>query len=61
MTKTIAAHFPPFKLGDVETPHSWRVELLPFLDNQPLRNVYDDAQSWEASPNDAFPQNSSNR
>lgn len=46
--------FPPFVLGDTKTPRSWRVELLPFLDNQPLRNVYDEAQSWEAAPNEAI-------
>ncbi|HET6422190.1 MAG TPA: DUF1559 domain-containing protein [Planctomycetaceae bacterium] len=35
-------------------PRSWRVELLPYLDQAPLRNNYDVTQPWDAAPNAAF-------
>lgn len=48
------SHFPPFKLSDAETPRSWRVELLPYMDQAPLRKTYEDTQLWNAPPNDGI-------
>ena len=33
-------------------PRSWRVELLPFLEQATLRKRYDDDQKWDAPAND---------
>jgi hypothetical protein len=48
-------HFPPaVVLGpDGKTPHSWRVELLPFLDEQRLYNQYRLNEPWD-SPHNKF-------
>lgn len=46
-------HLPPaVVLGpDGKTPHSWRVELLPFLDNQALYNEYRMNEPWDSEHN----------
>ncbi|HEV3303936.1 MAG TPA: M56 family metallopeptidase, partial [Planctomycetaceae bacterium] len=47
------AHFPPAApLGpDGKTPHSWRVELLPFLDQLALYNQYRMNEPWDSENN----------
>lgn len=37
-----------------EPPMSWRVALLPYVDQTPLFNRYDFAKRWDESPNAAF-------
>jgi hypothetical protein len=37
--------------GPAETPRSWRVELLPWIDQQPLRDRYDDEDTWNSPSN----------
>ena len=46
-------HFPPaVVLGpDGKTPHSWRVELLPFLDQQALYDSYKMNEPWDSEHN----------
>ena len=44
------SRFPTARIGD-EFPYSWRVELLPFLDEQPLRSRYDENQAWDSPKN----------
>ncbi|MAC55975.1 MAG: hypothetical protein CME31_25835 [Gimesia sp.] len=46
-------HFPPaVVLGpDGKTPHSWRVELLPFLDQQTLYDSYKMNEPWDSEHN----------
>lgn len=46
-------HFPPaIVLGpDGKTPHSWRVELLPFLDQQALYDSYKMNEPWDSEHN----------
>ncbi|HXY36809.1 MAG TPA: DUF1559 domain-containing protein [Planctomycetaceae bacterium] len=46
-------HFPPaVVLGpDAKTPHSWRVELLPFLDEQRLYDQYRQNEPWDSPHN----------
>lgn len=41
--------FPPSRLGD--PPVSWRVRLLPFLDEEGPYARYDQAAAWDAAPN----------
>jgi prepilin-type processing-associated H-X9-DG protein len=45
--------FPPAYLADEQgrPMHSWRVLLLPFLDQQPLHNQYDFSQPWDSPAN----------
>jgi hypothetical protein len=49
----VYGHFPPAVLmgPDGKTPHSWRVELLPFLDDGPLYQKYDQNQPWDSEHN----------
>jgi hypothetical protein len=46
-------HFPPaVVLGpDGKTPHSWRVELLPYLDQQALYDQYRMDEPWDSKNN----------
>jgi beta-lactamase regulating signal transducer with metallopeptidase domain len=46
-------HFPPAVVmgPDGKTPHSWRVELLPFLDNQALFDSYQMNEPWDSETN----------
>ncbi|HAH48721.1 DUF1559 domain-containing protein [Gimesia sp.] len=46
-------HFPPaVVLGpDGKTPHSWRVELLPFLDQKALYDSYKMNEPWDSEHN----------
>gem|GEM_PF-1993463 len=46
-------HFPPpVVMGpDGKTPHSWRVEILPFLDQQPLYDSYRMDEPWDSEHN----------
>lgn len=46
-------HFPPaVVLGpDGKTPHSWRVELLPHLEQEPLYNQYKMDEPWDSENN----------
>lgn len=46
-------HFPPaVVLGpDGKTPHSWRVELLPYLDQQALYDQYRMNEPWDSEHN----------
>jgi beta-lactamase regulating signal transducer with metallopeptidase domain len=46
-------HFPPSVVmgPDGKTPHSWRVELLPFLDNQALFDSYKMDEPWDSETN----------
>ena len=32
-------------------PHSWRVTILPYLDEQPLHSEYDQTKPWDAAAN----------
>lgn len=42
--------------SDNEPPRTWRVELLPFLEQQPLRKRYEDDQTWDAPANEPIAQ-----
>lgn len=44
-------HFPTLLSQGETPPRSWRVDILPFLDQQPLRNLYVDTEAWDAIPN----------
>jgi beta-lactamase regulating signal transducer with metallopeptidase domain len=46
-------HFPPAVLmgPDGKTPHSWRVELLPFLDEKTLYDKYRMNEPWDSENN----------
>jgi hypothetical protein len=46
-------HFPPAVVigPDGKTPHSWRVELLPFLEQQALYNEYQMNEPWDSEKN----------
>jgi hypothetical protein len=46
-------HFPPpFLLGpDGKTPHSWRVAILPYLEQAPLYNEYKLDEPWDSPAN----------
>ncbi|QDV19211.1 hypothetical protein Pan153_38760 [Gimesia panareensis] len=46
-------HFPPAVVmgPDGKTPHSWRVELLPYLDQQALYNEYRMNEPWDSAHN----------
>ena len=46
-------HFPPavFMGPDGKTPHSWRVELLPYLDEQKLFDQYHPNEPWDSPAN----------
>lgn len=37
-------------------PRTWRVELLPYLEQQPLRKQYEDNQTWDAPVNESIAQ-----
>ncbi len=41
--------FPAAALGD--PPHSWRIDLLPYLDQQSAFKSYNFASAWNAAPN----------
>jgi hypothetical protein len=47
------SHFPPAVLmgPDGKTPHSWRVELLPFLDQKKLFDQYRMNEPWDSENN----------
>jgi Protein of unknown function (DUF1559) len=46
-------HFPPAVVmgPDGKTPHSWRVELLPYLEQQNLYNAYKMNEPWDSPDN----------
>jgi Protein of unknown function (DUF1559) len=46
-------HFPPAVVigPDGKTPHSWRVELLPFLDQKHLYDQYRQFEPWDSPHN----------
>lgn len=43
------AHFPPRVSSDAQ--QSWRVSLLPYLDQAPLASIYDSSQPWNSTVN----------
>jgi hypothetical protein len=43
----------PTFAGEGEPPRTWRVELLPWLDERDLRSKYDDESAWDADVNGA--------
>jgi prepilin-type processing-associated H-X9-DG protein len=43
--------FPALVTAGGQPPRSWRVDLLPFLDQAPLRRQYVDTAAWDAEPN----------
>jgi hypothetical protein len=47
------SHFPPAVLlgADGKTPHSWRVELLPYLDQKALYDQYRMDEPWDSKNN----------
>jgi hypothetical protein len=49
----VHGHFPPAVLigPDGKTPHSWRVELLPFLDEKRLWDQYRMQEPWDSPHN----------
>ncbi len=49
-------HFPPAVVmgPDGKTPHSWRVELLPYLDKRELFNNYRMDEPWDSDHNRAL-------
>ncbi len=46
-------HFPPAVVigPDGKTPHSWRIEILPFLEQQALYNEYQMNEPWDSEKN----------
>ncbi len=48
------AVFPSSVVRTDDIARSWRVEVLPYLDQAPLRNTYDVTMAWDAAPNAAF-------
>jgi prepilin-type processing-associated H-X9-DG protein len=50
---SVHGHFPPpVVIGpDGKTPHSWRVEILPYLEQQPLYNAYRMDEPWDGPNN----------
>jgi hypothetical protein len=44
--------FPPSTAGD--PPHSWRVAILPYLEQQSVFTSYDFASAWNVEPNAKF-------
>ena len=46
-------HFPPAVVmgPDGKTPHSWRIELLPYLEQQNLYNAYKTNEPWDSPDN----------
>ena len=44
-------HFPPAVVVENGVKHSWRVELLPFLDQAALYEIYDRTQPWDSEAN----------
>lgn len=49
----VHSHFPPAVVmgPDGKTPHSWRVELLPYLNQQELYNQYRMDEPWDSAHN----------
>ncbi len=47
------AHFPPAVVmgPDGKTPHSWRIELLPYLEQEPLYKQYKMDEPWDSEAN----------
>jgi hypothetical protein len=43
--------FPALLSSDAQPPRSWRVDLLPYLDLEHVRNQYVEAAAWDASQN----------
>jgi len=52
--KYVDAHheLPPPVSGADSVQRSWRVEMLPWLDEQPLRDKYDESSPWNAPANE---------
>jgi prepilin-type processing-associated H-X9-DG protein len=50
---SVHGHFPPpIVLGpDGKTPHSWRVEILPYLEQKPLYDAYRMDEPWDGPNN----------
>jgi hypothetical protein len=50
---SVHKHFPPAVVmgPDLKTPHSWRVELLPFLDEKHLYDQYRLNEPWDSPHN----------
>ena len=44
-------HFPPAVIVENGVERSWRVELLPFLDQAALYQAYDKTQPWDSETN----------
>lgn len=51
--QSVNNHFPPAVVigPDGKTPHSWRIELLPFLEQQELFNAYKMDEPWDGPNN----------
>lgn len=49
----VHGHFPPAVImgPDGKTPRSWRVELLPYLDQRALYDQYQKNESWDSAAN----------
>jgi hypothetical protein len=43
--------FPDLASADGQPPRSWRVEVLPFIDQRELREKYDDGAAWDSAAN----------
>ena len=44
-------HLPALASNEMTHPRSWRVELLPFIDHEPLRRRYRDDEDWNSPTN----------
>jgi prepilin-type processing-associated H-X9-DG protein len=44
----------PAAVSSEPVPRSWRVDLLPWIDQAPLRTHYDDESTWDSSKNEQW-------
>ncbi len=44
----------PASVSSEPNPRSWRVDLLPWIDQKPLRSRYDDSAAWDSTHNEPF-------